>query len=195
VACEVTVLATAIVAGGSTRSELGGQAKVLRPRVVKRLGARAPGRDIVRWGVVVGHGVRRPTVAELRRYVGVLDRMVHPVAVVRAAYTRVVSTNTSANTSTGQGEGVRRIDSGAATSGGGAAGLPACASESGSNYSTGPGNTNPSTGATGRYQEMPMHRQPGGLCYGMDLSPRGQDRCASRIYAAQGSGAWVGCGG
>lgn len=72
-------------------------------------------------------------------------------------------------------------------------GLPACASESGTNYSTGPSNTNPS-GATGRYQEMPEHRASGGLCYGIDLSPAGQDRCAQIIYENQGAGAWVGCG-
>lgn len=72
--------------------------------------------------------------------------------------------------------------------------LPACADESAGDYSTGPENTNPSTGATGRWQEVPMHRQKGGLCYGLDLSPRGQDACAVRIFRAQGSGAWTGCG-
>lgn len=72
--------------------------------------------------------------------------------------------------------------------------LPACADESHGNYSTGPENTNPKSGATGRWQEVPMHRQRGGLCYGLGLDPRGQDACAVRIFRAQGSGAWTACG-
>jgi Transglycosylase-like domain len=74
----------------------------------------------------------------------------------------------------------------------GAAGVPACASESGDDYSTGPDNTNPSSGATGRYQILPSTAAG----YGCDLStPAGQDACAQVIYANQGAGAWVGCGG
>jgi hypothetical protein len=76
--------------------------------------------------------------------------------------------------------------------GGGAGGVPACASESGTNYSTGAANTNPSSGATGRYQIIPSTAS----AYGCDLStPAGQDACAVRIYHGQGAGAWVGCGG
>jgi hypothetical protein len=69
--------------------------------------------------------------------------------------------------------------------------VPACASESGTNYSTGSDNTNPS-GATGRYQIIPSTAAN----YGCDLStPGGQDACAQTIYSHQGAGAWVGCGG
>jgi hypothetical protein len=74
----------------------------------------------------------------------------------------------------------------------GAAGVPACASESGDNYSTGPDNTNASSGATGRYQILPSTAAD----YGCSLAtPAGQDACAQVIYANQGAGAWVGCGG
>jgi hypothetical protein len=74
----------------------------------------------------------------------------------------------------------------------GAAGVPACASESGSDYSTGADNTNASSGATGRYQILPSTAAG----YGCDLStPAGQDACAQVIYENQGAGAWVGCGG
>lgn len=74
-----------------------------------------------------------------------------------------------------------------------AANLPGCADESHGNYSTGPENTNPSSGATGRWQTLRSHYAAGGVCAGLDLSPAGQDTCAARIYAEQGAGAWVGC--
>ena len=74
----------------------------------------------------------------------------------------------------------------------GAPGVPACASESGSDYSTGAANTNASSGATGRYQILPSTA----AAYGCSLAtPAGQDACAQVIYAHQGAGAWVGCGG
>jgi muramidase (phage lysozyme) len=70
--------------------------------------------------------------------------------------------------------------------------VPACASESGTNYSTGASNTNPSSGATGRYQILPSTA----AAYGCSLTtPAGQDACAQTIYQHQGAGAWVGCGG
>jgi hypothetical protein len=73
-----------------------------------------------------------------------------------------------------------------------AAGLPACASESGTNYSTGSANTNGSSGATGRYQITPSTAAN----YGCSLAtPAGQDACAQTIYQHQGAGAWTGCGG
>jgi hypothetical protein len=70
--------------------------------------------------------------------------------------------------------------------------VPACASESGTDYSTGADNTNPSSGATGRYQILPSTA----AAYGCDLATAaGQDACAQTIYDHQGAGAWVGCGG
>jgi hypothetical protein len=75
--------------------------------------------------------------------------------------------------------------------GSGSGTLPACASESGTNYSTGSDNTNASSGATGRYQITPSTAAN----YGCDLgTSAGQDACAQTIYEHQGAGAWVGCG-
>lgn len=75
----------------------------------------------------------------------------------------------------------------------GGAGLPGCADESAGNYSTGPANTNPTTGATGRWQTLRSHYERGGICQEYDLSPGGQDACAEKIYEEQGAGAWVNC--
>jgi muramidase (phage lysozyme) len=84
------------------------------------------------------------------------------------------------------------VTSTATGSSAGAAGVPACASESGTNYSTDASNTNPSSGATGRYQILPSTA----AAYGCSLAtPAGQDACAATIYRNQGAGAWVGCGG
>jgi hypothetical protein len=74
----------------------------------------------------------------------------------------------------------------------GTAGLPPCASESGTNYSTGSENTNASSGATGRYQITPSTAAN----YGCSLATQaGQDACAQTIYQHQGAGAWTGCAG
>jgi hypothetical protein len=135
-------------------------------QVAHHLGARVPGRNIIRNGV--GHG-RRATDAESVRSLHVLRRMLPPG-----------SPSTTTATS-----------SGAAASSSGTA-VPACASESGTDYSTGASNTNASSGATGRYQITPSTA----AAYGCDLStPAGQDACAQIIYRHQGAGAWVGCGG
>jgi Transglycosylase-like domain len=90
------------------------------------------------------------------------------------------------------GEPTQSVASAPTSSTAGASGAPACASESGTNYSTGPANTNPASGATGRYQILPSTAGD----YGWSLStPAGQDACAQTIYQHQGAGAWVGCGG
>jgi hypothetical protein len=141
-------------------------------QVVRKLGHRAPGRNIVNDGVSAG---RAATDAEVVKSLGVLDRMLAATAAPAPA-----STPTST------------VASSAPVSSAGAGGVPACASESGTNYSTGPSNTNASSGATGRYQITPGTA----AAYGCNLStPAGQDACASQIYAHQGAGAWVGCGG
>jgi hypothetical protein len=70
--------------------------------------------------------------------------------------------------------------------------VPACASESGTNYSTGSSNTNASSGSTGRYQILPSTA----AAYGCNMATAaGQDACAQTIYQHQGASAWVGCGG
>jgi hypothetical protein len=132
-------------------------------QVAHHLGPRVPGRNIIRNGV--GRG-RRATDAESVRSLHVLQRMLPP---------RLAPTTGSPGASSSAG-----------------AAVPACASESGSDYSTGASNTNASSGATGRYQITPSTA----AAYGCDLStPAGQDACAQIIYRHQGAGAWVGCGG
>jgi hypothetical protein len=129
-------------------------------QVAHHLGARVPGRNIIKNGV--GHG-RRATDADSVRSLHVLQRMLTPGSAPASA----------SSSSTG-------------------AAVPACASESGTDYSTGAANTNASSGATGRYQIIPSTA----AAYGCDLStPAGQDACAGRIYRRQGAGAWMGCGG
>ena len=134
--------------------------------VAHKLGARVPGRNIVRDGLANG---RRPSDARTLGSLHVLQRMLTPPA-------------STATTSAASSE----VETA------GAAGVPACASESGDDYSTGPSNTNPESGATGRYQILPSTA----AAYGCSLStPAGQDACAQVIYEHQGAGAWVGCGG
>jgi hypothetical protein len=133
-------------------------------QVVHKFGPRRPGRNIVEDGISRG---RRPTDAETVSSLSVLERMLAPAAAVSS--TSAVGGTTA-----------------------GAAGVPACASESGTNYSTGSSNTNRSSGATGRYQILPSTA----AAYGCSLAtPAGQDACAATIYEHQGAGAWVGCGG
>jgi hypothetical protein len=130
-------------------------------RVAHQLGARVPGRNIVRVGLPNGH---RPSDAQTVSSLSVLQRMLAPAAATVSSAGDVA----------------------------GATGVPACASESGTDYSTGPDNTNPSSGATGRYQILPSTA----AAYGCDLTTAaGQDACAEVIYEHQGASAWVGCGG
>jgi hypothetical protein len=169
------VMATALALALATPALAGlnQKANTLRAQVVKRFGAKTAGRDIIRLGVMTKHGVRPAPRAVKLSYVAVLDRALHPPPV------RVpTSVPTSAPTSAGSSAG--------------AAGLPACASESGTNYSMGPDNTNPS-GASGRYQIMPFHWSTD--CAGIAQDPAGQDKCATIIYRNSGASAWVGCGG
>jgi hypothetical protein len=140
--------------------------------VAQKLGHRAPGRNIIKDGVAAN---RPATDAETIASLSVLERMLAPTAPSGAASAPAAA-----------------APSAAPSAGAGAGGVPACASESGTNYSTGPANTNASSGATGRYQITPSTAAN----YGCSLStPAGQDACAQTIYAHQGAGAWVGCGG
>jgi hypothetical protein len=139
-------------------------------QVVQKLGRRAPGRNIIKDGVAPN---RAATDAETVASLAVLERMLAPSTGSVAPRGSTTATSTAAPTA-------------------GAGGVPTCASESGTNYSTGSSNTNASSGATGRYQITPSTAAN----YGCDLStPAGQDACAQTIYAHQGAGAWVGCGG
>lgn len=135
--------------------------------VARRLGRRAPGRNII--------------TEAIKRDLALTDaQVVSSLHVLR----RMLAAATSPTATTALAQGAAPVT--------GASGVPACASESGTNYSTGPSNTNPSSGATGRYQITPSTAS----AYGCSLStPAGQDACAQLIYAHQGAGAWVGCGG
>lgn len=136
--------------------------------VQHKLGRRVPGRNIVKDGFSRGHAA---TDAETVHSLQILERMLVPAPTVPA---------TSATAALASGSTA------------GAGGVPACASESGSNYSTAAANTNASSGATGRYQILPSTA----AAYGCSLAtPGGQDACAQTIYRNQGAGAWVGCGG
>ena len=127
-------------------------------QVARHLGDRAPGRNIIRDGVAAH---RAATDAETVSSLGVLERMLAP----------------------DQSPAGQAPATPAPASGAGASGLPACASESGSNYSTGSGNTNASSGATGRYQITPSTA----ASYGCNLATAaGQDACAQTIYSASG---------
>jgi hypothetical protein len=135
------------------------------------------GRNIRRFGYRTKHGVRPARKTEVTASTAVLRRMVAPPVV--AVPSAPATTSNAASSQT-------------AGSSSGAAGLPACASESGTNYSMGPDNTNPS-GASGRYQIMPFHWSTD--CAGLAQDPAGQDKCASIIYKNSGSSAWTNCGG
>jgi hypothetical protein len=141
--------------------------------VARQLGRRIPGRNIVKDGVAAH---RPASDAETVSSLSVLQRMLAPAPAS-------APTQAPAGTSAAGAGG---------SAGGGAGGLPACASESGTNYSTGSSNTNGSSGATGRYQITPSTAAG----YGCNLATAaGQDACAQTIYQHQGASAWVGCGG
>ena len=148
-------------------------------QVARRLGPRVPGRNIIEDGVARS---RRPTDGQTVASLHVLQRMLVPSAATPTTATATTAASTAVSTA---------VSSSPVTTTG-AAGVPACASESGSDYSTGASNTNASSGATGRYQILPSTA----AAYGCSLStPAGQDACAQTIYEHQGAGAWVGCGG
>lgn len=136
-------------------------------QVQHKLGKRVPGRNIVKDGFSRGHAA---TDAETVRSLQILERMLAPAPTPAATVTSALASGS--------------------TAGGG--GVPACASESGTNYSTGAANTNASSGATGRYQILPSTA----AAYGCSMATAaGQDACAQTIYQHQGASAWVGCGG
>jgi hypothetical protein len=138
--------------------------------VGRKFGRRVPGRDILKDSIKAHRSVTdAQTVASLE----VLERLLGPTL---APSTSGAAPATSAITGSTAG----------------ASGVPACASESGTNYSTGGSNTNGSSGATGRYQILPSTA----TAYGCSLATTaGQDACAQTIYEHQGASAWVGCGG
>jgi hypothetical protein len=69
------------------------------------------------------------------------------------------------------------------------ASLPDCTwrPESGGSYTA----VNGSSGAYGKYQIIPSTWAA--HCSDLGRDPAGQERCAARVYEAQGAGAWVNC--
>jgi hypothetical protein len=136
--------------------------------VAHLLGRRAPGRNIVKDGFSPHHPA---TDAETVSSLAVLERMIAPASSSTPAHASATTPGSASSYSSG---------------------LPSCASESGTNYSTGGANTNATSGATGRYQITPSTAAN----YGCNLATAGgQDACAQTIYEHQGASAWVGCGG
>jgi hypothetical protein len=146
-------------------------------KVAAKLGRRAPGRNIVRWGPARG---KRVADAQVLASIAVLDRMLAPPpGVTPAAGTQVNSPVTAVS---------QAVASAAPT----ASSLPACTwqAESGGN----PGAVNPTSGAGGYYQIMPSTW----AAYGGSGSPQSapmseQTAIAQKIYQSQGPGAWTYC--
>jgi hypothetical protein len=160
------------VPGAAYADSLTKQTNHLRAEVVAEFGKRAPGRNIVRWGVLGRDGTTRPANhAELITYRDVLVRMLAPPA------PGPMGTPASAASS-----------SGAASAGS----LPACTwqPESGGNWSA----VNSSSGAGGYYQILPSTWAAyGGTGSPQSASPAEQTAIAEKIWASQGSSAWANC--
>jgi hypothetical protein len=142
----------------------------------RQFGKRTVGRDVCRFGMPKRGRDRVPTKAEFTDTMSVLRRWRHPpqpsVQAVSAAPSGEVSYGTTSGAYGGSGA------------------LPYCTwgPESGGDYNA----VNPSSGAYGKYQVMPMHWN-GGVCTGLGKDPAGQEVCAQRIYETSGAGAWVNC--
>jgi hypothetical protein len=163
------------VPGAAYADSLTRQANHLRAEVVAEFGKRAPGRNIVRWGVLRRDGTTRPANhAELITYRDILARILTPPAPARTG--TLASEPTSSDTS------------GPASPGS----LPTCTwqPESGGNWSA----VNSSSGAGGHYQILPSTWAAyGGSGSPQSASPAEQTAIAQKIWASQGSSAWVNC--
>jgi Transglycosylase-like domain len=166
----ISVAGALVVPGVASAQSLTDHANHLRAEVVRALGSRTPGRDIVRRGILEHGKVRRPTHAELVSYQAALERM--------------LSSTGAASTSTGYSSGESATSS--------AGSLPTCTwlPESGGDWRA----VNPSSGAGGRYQIMPSTWAAyGGTGLPQDASPAEQTAVAERIMQTQGPSAWVNC--
>ena len=147
-------------------------------KVAKLHGKRAPGRNIRKHGVLFKGTVFDATCGELRRSLTQLKRL--------EVKQRYATLRTEAADPQQPPAGVKTaVVDGTEGSGGWAIPEHIVMCESGGNYNA----RNPS-GAYGAYQIMPGTAAG----YGCSLAtPAGQDRCAAKIYAAEGSAPWV-CG-
>lgn len=188
----MSVAGALAVPGVAHAESLTDQANHLRSQVVKALGSRAPGRDIVRQGVLKRNGkTRRPTHTELISYRDALSRMLAPPpAPTPASYSSTGSTSSSPSTYTAAPQGSTASYS--SSSGSGSGNLPACTwqPESGGDWHA----VNPSSGAGGRYQIMPSTwAANGGTGSPQSASPAEQTAVAQRIMQSQGTSAWTNC--
>ncbi len=166
----ISVAGALAVPGVASAESLSDHANHLRAEVVRALGRRSPGRDIVRQGILAHGKTRQPTHAELIRYQDALARM---LASKDAGYSSPDSTTSSASAAA-------------------AGSLPTCTwqPESGGDWTA----VNPSSGAGGRYQIMPSTWAAyGGTGLPQDASPAEQTAVAERIMQEQGPSAWVNC--
>jgi hypothetical protein len=168
-ALSALALATPALAG------LNQKANHLRAQVVKRFGADAAGRDIIRLGVMTKHGVRPAPRAVKRRYVDVLTRTLHPPT----------------NVPTSAPRSAHGAAAPAASSGGGAGGelasIRACESH-------GVYTTNTHNGFSGAYQftDETWKAAGGSTEHAYQASPAEQDRIAARWLPGHRS-AWPNC--
>jgi hypothetical protein len=141
--------------------------------VAHKFGTRAPGRNIVKWGLAGGKAASN---ADVLRSTGLLERMLHPAPVVQAA------------PSSAAAAAARPAASSTAAYGGGYSipgSIVQC--ESGGNWHA----VNPSSGAGGAYQIMPSTWQAyGGTGLPQNASPAEQSAIAAKIWASAGPGAW-----
>lgn len=189
----MSVAGALAIPGVAHAESLADQANHLRGEVVRALGKRAPGRDIVRWGVVKRNGkTRRATQAELMNYRDALSRMLAPARPSPTAASHSSTAGVSSSTSGQTPAPQYRAVTDSSSSGSGAGNLPTCTwqPESGGDWHA----VNSSSGAGGRYQIMPSTWAAyGGTGSPQDASPAEQTAVAERIMQSQGPSAWVNC--
>jgi hypothetical protein len=155
-------------------------------QVAAKLGHRAAGRNIVRWGAV-GHAA---TDAEVVTSIDVLERMLAPLLAVTAPpHTVTPVTQASATRTTAGGAAATVAAASAAATG---SPLPTCTwqPESGGN----PSAVNPTSGAGGYYQITPSTWAAYGGTGAPQSAPMSQQTAiAQRIYQSQGPSAWSNC--
>lgn len=158
--------------------------------VAAKFGRRAPGRDIVRWGLPNGN---RASNTDVLRSIGVLERILHPAPVVHYV-TKPIVTQTSTYSAPAPAPAATAPAAPAPTApasetGTGGWAIPGyiVQCESGGNW----GAVNSSSGAGGAYQIMPSTWQAyGGSGLPENASPAEQSAIARKIWNSAGPSAW-----
>jgi len=168
--------------------------------VAHKFGKRAPGRNIVKWGLAGG---KRASAPDVRRSIDVLERMLHPAPVLHIKYTPAPAPTpapaaiaapapaapSTSSTSSTTSSTVSSAPAPARSSGSGGYAIPSyiVQCESGGNWRA----VNPSSGAGGAYQIMPSTWQAyGGSGLPQNASPAQQSAIASKIWHSTGPSAW-----